>query len=278
MPGRKKKDVFPADAADMRDGQHAVWHHQDNTHQVNPPERPQWCKTEFPKAAMRRHMLAWRRNYYRQVSKSYVPVRYGDGEAVHLFDYECDSKIGDQWTTQSGALGHRARVRRDGLETDENHSEKERNKRRVVIPPGNGEDALPMRGLVAPPQVPAGAQSLRDAVVEKDSQLQSSRGLHEEKDRQIAALEALLQSCQTELTDKERGVKELQAEHTKQQEMLTAANEQIAYQRQVTNNQEKVIMHMRNQGRQIKLGLRRELAARGANRGAGPRGKRGPTK
>ncbi|KAA8895628.1 hypothetical protein FN846DRAFT_893977 [Sphaerosporella brunnea] len=129
----------------------------------------------------------------------------------------------------------------------------------------------------------------RALLVEKDRQLQDmatelqcSRALHEDKDCQLAALkadvdkwqtahatiQAQLQSSQTQLTDKDRRLEELQAQLARQQEMLAAANaaqadlqEQNAYLTQMTNNQEKVIMHIRNEGRLIKLGLRKELAA-----------------
>ncbi|KAA8914716.1 hypothetical protein FN846DRAFT_885721 [Sphaerosporella brunnea] len=79
--------------------------------------------------------------------RSYVAIRYQDGEAVHRCDYECESKIGEQWTAQSGALSHQARVRQTGLETDEKHAEKAHNKRRVVIPPVTVEDVAPGRAV-----------------------------------------------------------------------------------------------------------------------------------
>ncbi|KAA8914390.1 hypothetical protein FN846DRAFT_886007 [Sphaerosporella brunnea] len=122
----------------------------------------------------------------------------------------------------------------------------------------------------------------RALLVEKDRQLQDmatelqcSRALHEDKDCQLAALKAEVAkwqaahaTIQAQLTHKSRGLEELQAQVAKQQEMLAAANaaeadlkEQNAYLTQMKNNQEKVIMHIRNEGRLIKLGLRKELAA-----------------
>ncbi|KAA8896230.1 hypothetical protein FN846DRAFT_910896 [Sphaerosporella brunnea] len=61
----------------------------------------------------------------------------------------------DQTRHVEDGVRHQARMRKTGMETDENHAERERNERRTVDPvPGNVQNAVPLPGLVTPADLP----------------------------------------------------------------------------------------------------------------------------
>ncbi|KAA8892918.1 hypothetical protein FN846DRAFT_914696 [Sphaerosporella brunnea] len=112
-----------------------------------------WCVLPFPKANNARHMLGTHHKYFCHGEKKYVPVRYENGQVLHLCTYECNVKLG-MWKTESGALAHQARARNAGIETDANHTNWGRNRQQPPVGPAVAhvvQYALPPSQLVAVP-------------------------------------------------------------------------------------------------------------------------------
>ncbi|KAA8898657.1 hypothetical protein FN846DRAFT_892737 [Sphaerosporella brunnea] len=117
-----------------------------------------WCQQAFPEASMRRHMLSLTVDRFTTTTSATQP---GPTFRSDMRMAKPSISVITNWTTQSGASTHQACVRKNGWESDENHAEKERNKRGIIpgniedVPPGNVEDALPPMQPPVTPQRPA---------------------------------------------------------------------------------------------------------------------------